>query len=87
MRDARAKVPDLPEGFRYQDLRHYLASLLIASGADVKTVQARLRHASAMTTLNTYSHLWPDKDESTRAAVDVVLAARAEQIRNRGQAQ
>jgi integrase len=40
----------LPEGFRYQDLRHYLASLLIASGADVKTVQARLRHASAKTT-------------------------------------
>ncbi len=87
MRDARAKVPGLPEGFRYQDLRHYLASLLIASGADVKTVQARLRHASATTTLNTYSHLWPDKDESTRAAVDAVLAARAEQIRNRGQAQ
>lgn len=87
MRDARAKVAGLPEGFRYQDLRHYLASLLIASGADVKTVQARLRHASATTTLNTYSHLWPDKDESTRAAVDVVLAARAEQIRNRGAAQ
>ncbi len=51
MRDARAKVPGLPAGFRYQDLRHYLASLLIASGADVKTVQARLRHASATTTL------------------------------------
>ncbi|MDP4506179.1 tyrosine-type recombinase/integrase [Nonomuraea turcica] len=29
------------------DLRHYLVSLLIASGADVKVVQARLRHASA----------------------------------------
>jgi integrase len=87
MRAARAKVAGLPEGFRYQDLRHYLASLLIASGADVKTVQARLRHASATTTLNTYSHLWPDRDESTRAAVDVVLAARAEQIRNRGKAQ
>lgn len=87
MRDARAKVPGLPEGFRFQDLRHYLASLLIASGADVKTVQARLRHASAMTTLNTYGHLWPDKDESTRAAIDAVLAARAEQILNRGNAQ
>jgi integrase len=87
MRDARARVPGLPEGFRFQDLRHYLASLLIASGADVKTVQARLRHASATTTLNTYSHLWPDRDESPRAAVGVVLAARAEQIRNRESAQ
>ena len=49
MRKARTKVQDLPAGFRYHDLRHYFASLLIAKGADVKTVQARLRHASAMT--------------------------------------
>jgi integrase len=83
MRAARAKVAGLPEGFRYQDLRHYLASLLIASGADVKTVQARLRHASATTTLNTYSHLWPDKDESTRAAVDAVLRDRADSLRTK----
>lgn len=34
----------------YHDLRHYIASLLIASGADVKTVQAHLRHGSATTT-------------------------------------
>jgi integrase len=57
-------------------LRHYFASLLIASGADVKTVQARLRHASAVTTLDTYAHLWPDADESTRAAVGAVIAGR-----------
>lgn len=74
---ARAKVPGLPPGFRYHDLRHYFASLLIASGADVKVVQARLRHASATTTLNTYGHLWPDSDDSTRAAVESVLSARA----------
>jgi len=58
------------KGFRYHDLRHYFASLLIADGCDVKTVQARLRLASAGTTLDTYGHLWPDRDESTRAAVD-----------------
>jgi len=85
VRSARAKVDGLPDGFRYHDLRHYLASLLIASGADVKTVQARLRHASAKTTLDTYGHLWPDRDESTRAAIDVVLAVRAEQERNRAE--
>jgi integrase len=86
IRGARVKVPGLPEGFRYHDLRHYLASLLIASGADVKAVQACLRHASAKTTLDTYGHLWPDRDESTRAAIDAVLATRAEQIRNAGSA-
>jgi integrase len=55
-------------GFRYHDLRHCFASLLIASGLDVKVVQTRLRHASAMMTLNCYGHVWPDADESSRAA-------------------
>lgn len=76
-REARAQVPDLPAGFRFHDLRHYFASLLIADGHDVKLVQQRLRHASARTTLDTYSHLWPDKNEAARATVDGVLAARA----------
>jgi integrase len=84
IRTARAKVDGLPDGFRFHDLRHYLASLLIAAGADVKVVQTRLRHASATTTLNTYAHLWPDADESTRAAIGDVLAAREESLRNAG---
>jgi hypothetical protein len=29
--------------------------------------------ASAAETLDTYSHLWPDSDDRTRAAVDSVL--------------
>jgi len=78
---AREEVEGLPDGFRIHDLRHYFASLLIASGLDVKVVQSRLRHASAKTTLDTYSHLWPDKDESARAAVANVLAARADSLR------
>lgn len=71
----------LPGTFRFHDLRHYFASLLIASGLDVKVVQTRLRHASAKTTLDVYGHLWPDKDESARAAVAGVLAARADFLR------
>ena len=62
---------------------HYFASLLIASGADVKVVQSRLRHASATTTLNTYAHLWSDSDEATRSAVGAVLVARADSLRLR----
>ena len=83
VRTARSKVDGLPEDFRFHDLRHYFASLLIASGLDVKVVQTRLRHASAMTTLNTYGHLWPDADESSRAAVAVVLAARKDSSRTK----
>jgi hypothetical protein len=39
------------------------------------TSQARLGHASAAETLDTYSHLWPDSEDRTRAAVDDVLGA------------
>ncbi|AFJ35077.1 phage-related integrase [Mycobacterium intracellulare subsp. yongonense 05-1390] len=78
IRDVRGGIDDLPEGFSFHDLRHYLASLLIARGCDVKTVQARLRHSSAKTTLDTYSHLWPDADESTRSAIGAVLAERVD---------
>lgn len=81
VRTARRKIDGLPDGFRFHDLRHYLASLLIASGADVKVVQARMRHGSATTTLNVYGHMWPDSDESTRTAIGTVLAARADYLR------
>ncbi|MCW2534931.1 MAG: Phage integrase family protein [Modestobacter sp.] len=82
VRAARPKIARLPEGFRFHDLGRYLASLLIGSGLDVKVVvQHRLRHGSAKTTLDTYGHLWPDSDESARAAVGAVLAARADSVR------
>ncbi|GAA2038486.1 hypothetical protein GCM10009740_33430 [Terrabacter terrae] len=81
MRHGRASVRGLPQGFRFHDLRHYFPSLLIAAGLDVKIVQARLRHASAMTTRNTDGRLWPDSDESSRAAVAVALAAREDKSR------
>ena len=69
-----------PSSSRFHDLRHYLASLLIASGADIKTVQARMRHATARTTLDTYGHLWPDADESTRSAIGAVIAERMDSV-------
>ena len=74
-------VNGLPDGFRYHDLHHCFASLLIASGANAKVVQARLRHASATTPLDTYGHLWPESDEATRSAVEAVLVACADNLR------
>lgn len=67
------KAAGLPEGTGFHALRHYYASLLIRHGESVKTVQARLGHASAVETLDTYSHLWPDSDDRTREAIDSVL--------------
>ncbi len=72
----RAAVKAGVEGFTPHDLRHYAASVMIDQGASVKAVQRHLGHASATTTLDVYSHLWPDSDDVTRAA----LAAGLEQI-------
>jgi integrase len=63
---------------RFHDLRHFYASALIRAGLSVKVVQARLGHASAVETLNVYSHLWPDDEDRTRQAVDDLLAGSAE---------
>ncbi len=73
-RPAVAKA-GVPAGTGFHALRHYYASLLIRHGESVKTVQARLGHASAVETLDTYSHLWPDSDDRTRDAIDSVLGS------------
>jgi integrase len=72
---AAVAASGLPHGTGFHALRHYYASLLIRHGESVKTVQARLGHASAVETLDTYSHLWPDSDDRTREAIDSVLGA------------
>lgn len=59
-------------GIRLHDLRHFYASGLIAAGCDVVTVQRALGHAKATTTLATYSHLWPDAADRTRAAASAL---------------
>jgi integrase-like protein len=71
-------IVDLVQGdaLYFHCLRHHLASLLIHSGCDVKTVQARMRHSSAKTTLDVYGHMWPERDETTRTAIGGVIAAR-----------
>ncbi|WOF23795.1 tyrosine-type recombinase/integrase [Microbacterium betulae] len=59
------------------DLRHVAATNAIAAGADVKLVQRMLGHKDATETLNTYSHLWPDRVEEVIAQVE---KRRAEQL-------
>jgi len=61
----RAGVPQA----RFHDLRHFTASALIRYGESVKTVAAVLGHSDETETLRTYSHLWPDADVRTRAAI------------------
>jgi len=77
-----ARAVGLPPRTGLHVLRHLYASLLIRHGESVKTVQSRLGHSSAAVTLDTYSHLWPDADDTTRAAVESALGGRpADQLR------
>ena len=67
-------------GIRLHDLRHFYASGLIAAGCDVVTVQRALGHATATTTLNTYSHLWPTAEDRTRKAAEAIMRSAAADI-------
>lgn len=62
----------LPE-IKLHDLRHTAASLLIASGMDPVTVAHRLGHADVAVTLNTYSHMFPDKDRDAADTLSRLL--------------
>ncbi|MFF3918298.1 tyrosine-type recombinase/integrase [Streptomyces sp. NPDC001852] len=69
------KKAGIPKGTGPHALRHHYASLLIKNGESVKTVSERLGHTNAAMTLNIYTHLWPDSEERTRAAVDRAYGA------------
>jgi hypothetical protein len=58
----RAGLPYLT----FHGMRHWHASILIAGGVDIKSVSARLGHASTSFTLDTYGHLLP----GSRTAAD-----------------
>lgn len=57
-----AKKAGLPP-IRVHDLRHSHASMLIELGFTPLEIADRLGHESVKTTLDTYSHLYPDKDQ------------------------
>lgn len=57
----------------YHSLRHTAASMMMASGIDVRTVAGRLGHARASTTLNTYSHLLGAADRDAAERLDEIL--------------
>jgi integrase len=72
----RKDLPDLPAA-RLHDLRHTHATILLSKGAPVKTVSARLGHASAVVTMTVYAHCLPG-DQASAAAMfaSVVEGAR-----------
>lgn len=65
------------EGLCFHELRHTQATQLLANGADVKTVQARLGHAKASITLDMYTHAVPENDRAAAELVGKLFASNA----------
>ena len=61
------------EGLRFHELRHTQASLLLAAGTDIKTVQARLGHASPSVTMGFYAHAMPGRDEMAAKTLEKIV--------------
>lgn len=60
-------------GLKFHELRHTHATLLIANGVDVKTVQHRLGHSSATITLDVYAHAVPSLDSDAAARIERIV--------------
>ncbi len=58
--------------FRFHELSHSHASLLIEMGFNILMVSQRLGHEKVETTWQTYAHLYPDKEKMLAAQLDTV---------------
>jgi integrase len=77
----------LPAGFRFHDLRHTHASILIARGWRPEQIKDRLGHGSIRTTFDWYGHLFENHDEALLDDLDGAIrgSLAASPRPNRGQ--
>ena len=61
------------KGYNLHELRHTQATVLIGSGADIKTVQNRLGHSRASHTMNIYAHAIEQNDRESADTIGRVL--------------
>lgn len=89
-RDPSAREPSKPDGLSHSfgalcraagvrgvslhTLRHFSASMLIASGRDVRTIAGRLGHSDATTTLRVYAHMVGGRDPDDADYLGCLLA-------------
>jgi integrase len=66
------------------ELRHTAASLMIASGANVKTVQSQLGHKTATMTLDQYGHLFPDDLDDVADRMDDLVSGCGQNVGKAG---
>ncbi|HEY3230408.1 MAG TPA: tyrosine-type recombinase/integrase [Roseiflexaceae bacterium] len=71
------KKAGLPETFRFHDLRHLCATLLIAQGVHPRVIMEILGHSQISTTMNTYAHVLPATQREATAKIDALFPERA----------
>lgn len=67
------------EGVVLHELRHTQATLLLANGTDIKTVQARMGHSSAAFTMDRYAHAVQEKDDQAADLMGRIISGRIKQ--------
>jgi hypothetical protein len=61
------------EHIRFYDLRHTCATLMLSAGLEVKYAQDRLGHADISVTMDTYTHVLPDKRAEAAKKIEEML--------------
>ncbi len=67
------KRAKLPETTRFHDLRHTCATLLLTKNVNPKVVSEMLGHSNIAITLDTYSHVLPNMQDSAARALEEAL--------------
>lgn len=68
------------EPIRVHDLRHSHASLLIYNDINVVVVSKRLGHEKVSTTLNIYSHMFPENQDHISSLINGIFTSKKEPI-------
>lgn len=63
--------------FRLHDLRHFMATQMLAAGLPIAKVSQRLSHARTSTTLNVYAHAVPGGDRAAAETLAAILSTAA----------
>lgn len=64
---------NIDKSFKFYDLRHTHATMLLLANINPKIVSERLGHSTVAMTLNTYSHLLPDMQDIAVEALEKII--------------
>ena len=76
--DPMCRVAGLPDSVTLHSLRHTHATQLLAAGVDAKTVSKRLGHSSVAFTLQTYTHVLNEMENTAADAIGAILSSKKE---------